>query len=354
MGVMGDYLDSRERVANWLKRLGNDAVLYYPQRTGSASYAFEPLIDNSSVDFDHYLPTITPPGKRLAPDGETLFTFSRGDDGRYRFKPAPAPLGQILAGVRHCDLMGVAEMDRVNSDGPVDPLYRQRRAVTTIIAQSCLQPCDERCFCAATGSLDYQDGADINLTPVEGGLLLQSLTEAGEALLESSGLGETRAAASLYSAALATRPTPFGRQLKASPEELPAILRDRYDSTLYAEYAKRCFSCGTCNLVCPTCYCFEVEDDLNLDTVSGVRTRTWDACMNHSFAEVAGNHNFRGEAADRQRHRVKRKFEYLPERFAMGSFCTGCGRCGRQCTTAIDIYDIVNDLADEYEQERGV
>jgi CO dehydrogenase/acetyl-CoA synthase alpha subunit len=63
------------------------------------------------------------------------------------------------------------------------------------------------------------------------------------------------------------------------------------------------------------------------------------------FTVVAGGHNFRPEPAARQRHRVKRKFEYLMERFGGESFCVGCGRCGRQCTTHIDIFEIVNDVA---------
>ena len=87
-----------------------------------------------------------------------------------------------------------------------------------------------------------------------------------------------------------------------------------------------------------------MHDDIDLeDTSAGVRYRTVDGCMLQDFAEVAGGHNFRAEPAGRQRHRIKRKFEYLPNRFHGGSFCVGCGRCGRQCTVAIDIYDIVND-----------
>jgi Fe-S oxidoreductase len=61
------------------------------------------------------------------------------------------------------------------------------------------------------------------------------------------------------------------------------------------------------------------------------------------FAEVAGGHDFRRGAPARQRHRVKRKLEYLPAEFG-GSFCTGCGRCGTQCTVGIDIFDIASDV----------
>jgi len=65
------------------------------------------------------------------------------------------------------------------------------------------------------------------------------------------------------------------------------------------------------------------------------------------FALVGGGHNFRPEPASRQRHRINRKFEYLPERYKHGAVCVGCGRCGRQCTSHIDIYDIVSDLIAE-------
>jgi Fe-S oxidoreductase len=62
---------------------------------------------------------------------------------------------------------------------------------------------------------------------------------------------------------------------------------------------------------------------------------------------VGGGHNFRPEPAARQRHRVNRKFTYLPEKFEHGAACVGCGRCGRQCTSHIDIFDIVTDLIQE-------
>ena len=135
--------------------------------------------------------------------------------------------------------------------------------------------------------------------------------------------------------------------MPAAAKDLPKIVASKYQSPVWEKHVTRCFSCGTCNLVCPTCYCFDVADDLNLDAVSGNRTRTWDACMLPQFAVVTGGHNFRPEPASRQRHRINRKFEYLPEKYKHGAVCVGCGRCGRQCTSHIDIYDIVSDLITE-------
>ena len=147
--------------------------------------------------------------------------------------------------------------------------------------------------------------------------------------------------------AVAARQEDFGRSWSARVSEVPGIVEKQWKSPVWENHVTRCFSCGTCNLVCPTCYCFEVMDDVNLDVHSGNRTRTWDGCMLPHFAEVAGGHNFRPNPAERQRHRVKRKFEYLTKKYQHGAVCVGCGRCGRQCTSHIDIFNIIDDLVKE-------
>jgi ferredoxin len=340
-------------VANWLHGLTAHAELLFPQPVGEVNFNFQPVASAAALQFGDYRPTVVPPVKQLFPAREVMFEFRRGEDGRYTFSQQWDDHERVLAGVRPCDLKGLAEMDAVFGDGPADPLYLRRRAQTAVVAYACPQPCDDRCFCQTTGALDQRDGADVFLTPTpDGRLLIEALTAAGAGLLGGAALAACADPASERAKHLAARPEPFGRQLKADTAALPAILRAEYNSPVYRQYAERCYSCGTCNLVCPTCYCFDVEDDVGLDTSTGVRTRTWDACMNPGFAEVTGGHNFRVACADRQRHRVKRKFEYLTERFGMGSFCVGCGRCGRQCTTNIDIFDMVNDIVERAGEAR--
>ncbi|MCX7703870.1 MAG: 4Fe-4S dicluster domain-containing protein, partial [Planctomycetota bacterium] len=115
-----------------------------------------------------------------------------------------------------------------------------------------------------------------------------------------------------------------------------------------SDVANRCYSCGTCTLVCPSCYCFDVEDDVSLSNLSsGERTRLWDSCQTESFAIVATGENFRKERSHRVRHRLYRKYYYLAEKYG-DTFCVGCGRCGRQCTADIDIFDIVSALSERY------
>jgi ferredoxin len=123
-------------------------------------------------------------------------------------------------------------------------------------------------------------------------------------------------------------------RLKCAPTDLPKLLEKSLGHTLWEEKANLCYSCGSCVLVCPTCYCFDVREEANWDLKSGQRVRRWDGCMLEGFALVAGGHNFRKNRADRFRHRYFRKGKYLWDQ--MGHIaCVGCGRCVTACTTGI-------------------
>jgi sulfhydrogenase subunit beta (sulfur reductase) len=87
-------------------------------------------------------------------------------------------------------------------------------------------------------------------------------------------------------------------------------------------------------MVCPTCFCFDVQDQVNWDLCSGTRCRQWDGCLLSEFAMVAGGHNFRRQREQRYRHRFYRKGKYLPERCGFVG-CIGCGRCVGACVAKI-------------------
>lgn len=131
------------------------------------------------------------------------------------------------------------------------------------------------------------------------------------------------------------------------PQELPALLEESYDHPIWEEKARLCFSCGSCTLVCPTCYCFDIRDEVNWDLTSGRRLRTWDGCQLRGFALVAGGHNFRADKTDRYRHRYYRKGKYVPEKIGEIA-CVGCGRCITACVSKIaNPPEIYNALLDD-------
>jgi ferredoxin len=112
--------------------------------------------------------------------------------------------------------------------------------------------------------------------------------------------------------------------------------------------AKTCFACGSCNVVCPTCYCFDVKDDVNWDMATGRRERCVDGCLLDGFTKVAGNHEFRKVQAHRFRHRLFRKAKYVPAKIGGQIACVGCGRCVSACLPNIaNPVTIYNKLLDD-------
>ena len=106
---------------------------------------------------------------------------------------------------------------------------------------------------------------------------------------------------------------------------------------------EKCLGCGACTLVCPTCYCFDVNDEVDFSLSAGKRWRVWDSCQFSQFASVAGGHDFRAERSAKQRHRFNRKYQYqAKDTGAVG--CVGCGRCARACLVDIKPIDVLNKL----------
>lgn len=343
---MSYYLATKTSIADWIKGLASRDSVYFPMKHGQVSYRFTQIQPDTEIQFEHYTPTVVPPVKLLLPAREELLQFRKNAEGKSEVRASLDTSSRIIAGIRPCDLKGIFLMDLFFKDGSPDAYYLARRENTALIGYACATPCDPRVFCAAVDSLNHTEGADVFLTPLENGnVLVEVKTELGKKLTEGAGWKvcdkDPRGSKTAKTA------QPFGRQFAASVQDISRIVASKYQSPVWEKHVAHCFSCGTCNLVCPTCYCFDVHDDLNLDAVSGNRTRTWDGCMLPHFALVGGGHNFRPEPASRQRHRVNRKFEYLPEKYKHGAVCVGCGRCGRQCTSHIDIYDIVSDLIAE-------
>jgi sulfhydrogenase subunit beta (sulfur reductase) len=122
-------------------------------------------------------------------------------------------------------------------------------------------------------------------------------------------------------------------------EELPDLLEKGESHGVWEDKGDKCLSCGSCVMVCPSCYCFDVGDDVELNLVDGHRWRQWDGCVLEDFAKVATGENFREARVARYRHRFYRKGQYLFKRFGAPA-CVGCGRCVKAC-----LPDIANPVA---------
>jgi ferredoxin len=74
------------------------------------------------------------------------------------------------------------------------------------------------------------------------------------------------------------------------------------------------------------------------------RLRAWDSCLSERYRRIAGGHNPRPTKAQRLRNRFYCKFHYCPQDFGPIA-CVGCGRCIVACPVAIDIAEMLGDVA---------
>ena len=125
--------------------------------------------------------------------------------------------------------------------------------------------------------------------------------------------------------------------------DLPEILEMEYHSEVWDELGRKCLSCGSCSMVCPTCYCFDVNDEVDLGSRSGRRIRSWDSCLFETHALVAGGENFREHRSSRIKFRYYHKQRGFVAEYGRPS-CVGCGRCIAGCPAGIDIVSVIEKL----------
>jgi formate hydrogenlyase subunit 6/NADH:ubiquinone oxidoreductase subunit I len=201
------------------------------------------------------------------------------------------------------------------------------------------------------GTLTADEGYDLHLTDLGEAYAVEIGTPVGEDLLEQYALAQPAGPEEVarLNAALSEKWPRFPYRLDFDVSDLPSLLNMSMKSTLWTELGERCLGCATCTNVCPTCYCFDVHDEVELDLQRGQRVRTWDSCQLDEFATVAGGHNFRQGRSNRQRHRFMRKGKYIQEAYGYTG-CVGCGRCARSCLVEINPVSVFNEL---YRQSEG-
>ena len=296
-------------------------------------FAYEPLESSSDLRLDFDV-TILPPKKVFFPPAQQLVKF----DGDV-VEGCIAPVDTVLFGVHFYDVKGIDMTDFLFRDGNADNNYLAQREATTVVASN-IEAISPRAFWDSVGTDVQPKGHDAFLTKIDGGYVLETRSPKGEALLAHGTFrdatpDEVQAAKDVNAGVMGRCP----ERLAYSTDEIAEKVRDSFgDEKLWRDLAHDCFSCGSCNTVCPTCYCFDVKDSWNLDQTTGQRTRYWDSCLTREFASVTmaggGTENFREHKSARFRHRFMRKATYLNDKLG-GPACTGCGRCSQACTADI-------------------
>jgi sulfhydrogenase subunit beta (sulfur reductase) len=338
---MSLWVIDKKEMAPFVANLMDDYRVVGPVAKG-IKYAFDTIENPADLRLG-YDTSILPPKKYLQPQEERLMTFNR--TGKTTVETVIEAEPTVLLGVHTCDLHALRVLDAAFAQDYPDAHYMRRRRQTLLVGIECLEPCDEHSFCKSMGTLSVNDGYDLHLTDLGDAYAVDIGSDEGQKLLErhADAYQATEADMQKLNKVLGAKWPRFPYKLELDVGELPALMSQSYHSPVWAELAEKCLACGQCTLVCPTCYCFNVFDEVDLSLQDGERLRRWDSCQLDTFATVAGGENFREHQASRLRHRFMRKGRYLSEKLGeLG--CVGCGRCARSCLVDISPVDVFNDL----------
>jgi sulfhydrogenase subunit beta (sulfur reductase) len=275
------------------------------------------------------------PGKPTAaffPQQGTIFT---ANDNVLQDLPAPErPL--FVLGFTPRDLACLRFIDRFFADGWRDDVYfrlRQNAAVAGLSG-----------YCGLSGALIPPAGGDCDLEFFwEGSCwLVIPYSDAGEAIVANLPDTAPPEAVELFRKAATTLPDENELLIRRASELLRS---DRVPDSFWEEIGDRCIACTGCNLACPTCTCFGVQDWRNAKQVE--RSRMWDSCQLDGFMSEASGHNPLGSEALRTRRRIHHKLAADPEKWGEIS-CLVCGRCDAVCPTGIGIFSVARELVQRF------
>lgn len=330
----------KESWSSLVGKLQKEFRIFGPQAIDD-EFIFEELGSSNVMALDYTI-SILPPKKVITPQYENLFAF---DAARGLIAAMYDPEPTIIIGVHTCDLHAINLLDSAFLGGNKDPHYLARRENTTIISIECLTPCSEHSFCKDMGTLSHPERFDLHLTPIGASYAVEIGSTKGEELLKK--MDSLRSADEKdtisFDNTLAEKQQSFPNRLSTKAEVLPELFSSNYDSEIWEELGDRCLGCGVCTIVCPTCYCFNVLDEVDFSLSAGTRYRVWDSCQLDEFALTASGVNFRSSQAQRQRHRFFRKYKYQTEAHGIVG-CVGCGRCSKDCIVDISPVEVINQL----------
>ncbi len=308
-------------------------------RHGNKLYRFLKLNDFDELQMD-YTRSYSSPKNFFLPFKEDLASYVLGNgDWEQRIQYTIHP--RVIIGMRACDINALRKLDEVmvKSVYP-NPYYFARRRNTIIIGLD-HEPLDD-CFCRSMNANVALSGFDLFLTDIGERYFVAINSDTGFMIVNRYGGEEvTDDDQRRFKQVKQRIESKFKTQVNVTI--MPELMDLEFESDVWEKWGAKCLSCGSCAMVCPTCYCYGVDEEVDLTFTQATKRRHLYSCNLLDFAAVAGDHNFRPQAHIRLKYRYYHQFKGFVEAFNQ-SLCVGCNRCGVACLAGINPKAVMEDL----------
>ena len=335
---------TKENFKLFISGIVDENQVFAPRKTGEDEnknpiYEFQKIGSFEEAELD-YTRSYSSIKNFFLPFKEDLSTFhfdknKWSQDINYTIHP------RVILGVRACDINALIKLDQVFMKGNFPSAHYAARRKNTFIIGLDHEPMAD-CFCRSLNTDAALHGFDIFLTDIGDKYFMMINSSNAYNLLQNVTIDDAEDEDHESYFKEKERLTKlFKTHVEVSG--LANLMDIEFESDVWQKWGDKCLSCGSCAMVCPTCYCYTVCEKPDVSLKSAKKERMLYSCNLIDFAEVAGGHNFRPESKNRLKYRYYHQYRGFVESYDE-PLCVGCNRCAKACPAGINPVDIINEL----------